>query len=99
MADVALMWHAELAKRGMQERLAVSEDRLMRITRDDTMTSLVHAKLTLAQTDYDNLELQASSSPLHCSATHALLFVLILTMQLQASQLECHARFSPFSGM
>ncbi|CAL8465261.1 g4796 [Coccomyxa elongata] len=48
----------ELAKKGMQERLAVSEDRLMRITRDDTMTSLVHAKLTLAQTDYDNLELQ-----------------------------------------
>ncbi len=74
-------------------------ERLMRITRDDTMTSLVHAKLTLAQTDYDNLELQASSSPLHYSATHALLFVLILTMQLQASQLECHARFSPFSGM
>lgn len=65
-----LMWHAELAKKGMQERLAVSEDRLMRITRDDTMTSLVHAKLTLAQTDYDNLELQACSlsSPLFCNS-------------------------------
>ncbi len=65
------MWHAELAKKGMQERLAVSEDRLMRITRDDTMTSLVHAKLTLAQTDYDNLELQAGSSALCCSAVQA----------------------------
>ncbi|EIE23242.1 hypothetical protein COCSUDRAFT_42153 [Coccomyxa subellipsoidea C-169] len=49
----------ELAKRGMQERLAVSEDRLMRLTREDTMTSLVQAKLHLAQTDYANLELQA----------------------------------------
>lgn len=69
------MWHAELAKKGMQERLAVSEDRLMRITRDDTMTSLVQAKLTLAQTDYDNLELQACClfSPLVCYQAHLLI--------------------------
>ncbi|BDA50230.1 hypothetical protein COCOBI_15-3590 [Coccomyxa sp. Obi] len=64
----------ELAKKGMQERLAVSEDRLMRITRDDTMTSLVHAKLTLAQTDYDNLELQA------CSLSSPILLSFRLTL-------------------
>lgn len=50
---------ADVAKRGMQERLAVSEDRLMRLTRSDTVTSLVQTKLRLAQTDYANLELQA----------------------------------------
>jgi hypothetical protein len=49
----------------MAERLAVSEDRLMRLARDDVMTSLVQAKVRLAQTDYANLELQActKSSP------------------------------------
>lgn len=50
--------YAESAKKGMAERLAVSEDRLMRLTRDDLMASLVQAKLLLAQTDYTNLSLQ-----------------------------------------
>ncbi|KAK9903423.1 hypothetical protein WJX75_005200 [Coccomyxa subellipsoidea] len=58
----------ELAKRGMQDRLAVSEDRLMRLTRNDTMTSLVQAKLKLAQTDYSNLELQARPFPSYLTA-------------------------------
>ncbi len=30
----------------------------MRLVRDDLMTSLVHTKVRLAQTDYTNLELQ-----------------------------------------
>lgn len=39
----------------------------MRLTRNDTMTSLVQAKLKLAQTDYSNLELQARPFPSYLS--------------------------------
>ena len=45
-------------KQGMAERLAVAEDRLARVMREDVMRSLAEAKLQLAQADYDILELQ-----------------------------------------
>ena len=45
-------------KQGMAERLAVAEDRLARVMREDVMRSLAEAKLQLAQADFDILELQ-----------------------------------------
>ncbi len=46
----------------MAERLAVAEDRLARLMREDTMKSLAEAKLQLAQADFDILELQVVPS-------------------------------------
>ena len=46
---------------GMAERLAVAEDRLARVMREDAMRSLAQAKTQLAQADYEILQLQV-----HC---------------------------------
>ena len=46
-------------KQGMAERLAVAEDRLARVMREDAMRSLAQAKTQLAQADYEILQLQA----------------------------------------
>jgi len=45
----------------MAERLAVAEDRLARVMREEVMKSLAEAKLQLAQADFEILELQVSS--------------------------------------
>lgn len=46
----------------MAERLAVAEDRLARMMREDNMKSLAEAKLQLAQADFDIMELQVASN-------------------------------------
>jgi len=45
----------------MAERLAVAEDRLARVMREEVMKSLAEAKLQLAQADFEILELQVLS--------------------------------------
>ena len=50
--------HAVETKKGMAERLAVAEDRLARIMREDAMRGLAQAKAQLAQADYEILQLQ-----------------------------------------
>ena len=62
--------HAVETKMGMAERLAVAEDRLARVMREDAMRSLAQAKTQLAQADYEILQLQARccASDLHLNA-------------------------------
>lgn len=55
---IATPYHAGHTKQGMAERLAVAEDRLARIVREDAMRALAEAKLALAQADFHILELQ-----------------------------------------
>ena len=46
------------AKAMMTERLAVSEAKLLKIPHDDAVQTLVETKLTLAQSEFQTLELQ-----------------------------------------
>ena len=50
------------AKGMMAERLAVSEGKLMKLHHDEVIKNLVAAKMELAQSQFETLEIQVSST-------------------------------------
>ena len=53
-----LAMHAGRAKGMMAERLAASEAKLLKMSRDDVVQTLVETKMTLAQSEFQTLQLQ-----------------------------------------
>ena len=56
------------AKGMMAERLAVSEGKLMKLHHDEVIKNLVAAKMELAQSRFESLEIQVSSTALQETA-------------------------------
>ena len=61
----------------MTERLAVSEAKLLKISHDDAVQTLVETKLTLAQSEFQTLELQVCYAMLLCAVLCCLVLSLL----------------------